>query len=671
VWCMQQVIVGAVVGFGALVWGAGVVNARQAAPQAPPATAVILGQVVDADSGEPVADMIVQMAMRVAPAARGGGAGAVPGMAPGANQLRLLTGPDGKFVVRDVPVGNVQLSTSAPGYVNGGYGQTRPGGPVQPFVVTADARVAQLKIRVWRTATITGVVTDERGEPRPGMEVRVLRRSFQRGQPRLTMQNTGGMLGPMSTTSDDRGVYRISGLAPGDYVVVSPQTQVAMPAAVLENAMRGAASGDVQALMGAGMDFAMSGGAMLQTGVRMGDLMVGTQSGQLPVAQADGRLRVYTTRFYPSVDVPSLATVLTLRSGEERSGIDLALPLAPTVSVSGVVMGPLGPVGNVGVRIRQAGETLVQDQSVDVAAATTRADGTFVMPAVPTGNYVVRVMRSPRPTVPAAQMALMPAELKSLLGAMGEAGPLDAMTLYAEQALPLERDVAGLTLTMTTGATVAGRFEFDGAGAPPPVQGVQVGLSAISGDWTSGSMFPAAASAAGRVTPEGTFTTSGFPPGRYLITTTGRMPPGWFVKSALVNGRDAALEPFELESRDLTNVIITLTDRRSTISGTVSPSASGTGAESSVIIFPSAWREWIAAGMNMQLARLVRTPAAGTFSITGLPPREYLMIAVENIEAPDIQDPMVYEALARAAMTVTVGDGETRTVTLKKVQVQR
>ena len=106
------------------------------APQAPPATAVLLGQVVDAESGEPVSDVTVQMAMRVAPAARGGGAGAVPGMAPGANQIRLLTGADGKFVVRDVPVGNVQLSVSGAGYVNGGYGQTSPGGPVQPFVVT-------------------------------------------------------------------------------------------------------------------------------------------------------------------------------------------------------------------------------------------------------------------------------------------------------------------------------------------------------------------------------------------------------------------------------------------------------------------------------------------------------------------------------------------------------
>lgn len=653
----------------ALVLSAGVLSAAQAPPQ----TTILLGQVVDADSGEPVPEVTLTVAMRVAPAARGGGAGAVPGMAPGANQMRLLTGADGKFVVRDVPVGNVQLSTVAAGYVNGGFGQSRPGGPVGPFTVTADhaGRVADVKIRVWRTATITGVVTDERGEPRPGIDVRAMRRSFVRGQPRLAAQVPQMIGPPLSTQSDDRGVYRISGLAPGDYVVVSPQTQMAMPAAVLEGAMKSVSSGDVQGLMTASVDVAISGGALLQTGMRVGDQIVGTQSGQLPVPQQDGRLRVYTTRYFPNVDLPSQATVITLKSGEERSGVDLALPLAPTVSVSGVVMGPLGPVPNVGVRVRHAAETLVNDQSGDVAVATTRADGSFLMPAVPTGNYVVRVMRSPRPTIPAAQLAQMPEEMKALLGGMATPGPLDTMTLFAEVPLPLERDVAGLTVTLTTGATLAGRIVSEGVAAPPPVQGMSITLTSISGEWASGPMAMAQASGTVRVNEDGTFTTSGYPPGRYLVSLSGRIPAGWFLKSALVNGRDAAWEPFELEGRDLPNVVVTLTDKRSTITGTTQSATGGAPSSASVVIFPAAWREWITSGMNTQLARVVRTPPAGTFSIAGLPPREYLMLAVDNNEAPDIQDPAVFEALARAATTVSVAEGETKTVTVRIVQVQR
>lgn len=657
---------------GAGVLGAGVLSAHPQQAPAPPQTTILLGQIVDADSDEPVPEVTVTVAMRMPPAARAGGAGAVPGMAPGANQMRLLTGADGKFVVRDLPVGNVQLSTTAAGYVNGGFGQTRPGGPVGPFIVTADqaGRVATVKIRMWRTATITGVVTDERGEPRPGIEVRAMRRTFVRGQPRLTMEGPQ-MMGPLSTQSDDRGVYRISGLAPGDYVVVSPQTQLAMPAGALEGAMKSAASGDVQGLMSAGLDVATSGGAMLQAGMRVGDLLVGTQAGQLPVPQQDGRLRVYTTRYFPNVDVPSQAAVISLKSGEERGGIDLALPLAATVSVSGVVMGPLGPVPNVGVRVRHAAESLVNDQSGDVAVATARADGTFLMPAVPTGNYVIRVMRAPRPTIPAAQLAMLPEEMRSMFGAMANPGPLDAMTLFAEVPLPLERDVAGLTVTLTTGATLAGRIEAQGAAALPAVQGMQITLTSISGEWASGPMAMAQTASAVRVSEDGTFTTAGYPPGRYLVALGGRIPPGWFLKSAMVNGRDAAWEPFELEGRDVPNVVVTLTDKRSTISGTTQSASGGAPAQASVVIFPSAWREWIASGMNTQLARVVRTPAAGTFSIAGMPPREYLMLAVESNEAPDIQDPAVFEALARAATSVSVAEGETKTVTLRIVQVQR
>lgn len=625
-----------------------------AAPAGPAQTAVILGQVIDAATGQPVPEVTVSVAVRT-PAASAGGPG---------NRVDVLTGSDGKFVVRDVPVGNAQVSTMAPGYVNGGYGQVRPGGAPQPYTIPTGAKIVDVRIRVWKTASITGVVVDERGEPRPGITVRAMRRSFVRGQPRLALQGQA-----MFSQSDDRGVYRISGLTPGDYVVVSPQTQMSMAASTMEAAMKGAASGDMAALISAGMEFASGGGAMLSGGVRIGDLMVGTQEGLMPIPQADGRWRVYSTRFHPGVDVPSQATVLSLQSGEERTGIDLNLTLVPTVSVSGVVTGPNGPVSGLGVRMRHANESLVSDPSADVAVATTRADGSFLMPTVPVGQYAVRVLRSPRPGPTAAQLAELPAELKAMMGALAQPNANDAMTLFAEQPLTLERDVAGLTLTLSTGATLSGRLAFEGVSEVPASPGVQVTLTAIGGEWVNTPINGAAAS--GRVNPDGTFVTSGYPPGRYVITVGGRAVPNWFVKSATVNGRDALYEPLELEGRDLSDVVVTFTDKRTTVGGTVQAPATAAGAAAAVVIFPAAWREWIAGGMSQQLVRLTRTPPTGVFSITGMPPRQYLIVAMDADDAPDLQDPVAFEALARLATTVTLGDGETRTMTLKVTQVVR
>ena len=62
-----------------------------------------------------------------------------------------------------------------------------------------------------RGSVITGTVVDEYGEPTPGTQVRVMRYVVQAG--RRTLQQTG------SGATDDRGIYRVYGLQPGEYIV--------------------------------------------------------------------------------------------------------------------------------------------------------------------------------------------------------------------------------------------------------------------------------------------------------------------------------------------------------------------------------------------------------------------------------------------------------------------
>ena len=94
------------------------------------------------------------------------------------------------------------------------YGSRRAGrGPGTPIAVVDGQRVSGLSIRVPRGAAITGMVRGSTGQPLPDarVEVQLVRGSTGRAQ--------GSFLGDGTAQTDDRGIYRIHDLAPGDYVV--------------------------------------------------------------------------------------------------------------------------------------------------------------------------------------------------------------------------------------------------------------------------------------------------------------------------------------------------------------------------------------------------------------------------------------------------------------------
>ena len=616
----------------------------------PPAPiGIIVGRLVDAASGQPVPDAQVTVMMRAAQAPAAG----VQAGGPGGGSLRFFPGADGRFVVRDLPAGNVMISVQAPGYLNGNYGQTTPGtAGARPVVISAENRVVEAVVRLWKHAIVTGVVTDDGNEPAINITVQALRRTFANGRPRYGFAGTG--------RTDDRGVYRIAALAPGDYVVAVPQTQMTMPAAVLDAAMNSLMGGELlsASVMGAAAAGMGSGGGV---GLRVGDSLISSSSGASPVIGGDGRMAAYATQFYPSARALSDATVVVVGSGETRSGIDIRMPLVPTVKISGTVNGPDGPLPNLQVRLLPSGDALTADNVSEVARGTTAADGSFVMLGVPVGAYVAKVLKTPPPPIPAA-IANNP-QLKAMLAGRlgGPATPSDALTLFADVPVSAERDVEGLVITLSTGATVSGRVDFVGSAAAPPTTGLTVALQSAVGNQLS--VQPA------RVGDDGTFVTAGYPTGQYFLNPVGRLP-GWFIKSAMVNGVDALDQPFELSAENIGNVVITATDRQTGVSGTVT-GRSGAGVEGTVIIFPAAYREWIARGMPQRVLRNVRAQPTGAFSIMGLPARDYLMVAVTDPNITDLQNPMVYDSLARAATSVTLIEGDTKSVSLKLAQVVR
>ena len=77
-----------------------------------------------------------------------------------------------------------------------------------------------MDFRLHRGAAITGVITDEAGDPLEGAYVVVMREQFG---PNGRYFNPAG-LAPMPIQTDDEGRYRVYGLRPGTYMVMATAT---------------------------------------------------------------------------------------------------------------------------------------------------------------------------------------------------------------------------------------------------------------------------------------------------------------------------------------------------------------------------------------------------------------------------------------------------------------
>src|SRR6187549_468952 len=103
------------------------------------------------------------------------------------------------------------MTASKPGFVDNIYGAKRPGRPGTPIQLADGQTLNRATIALPKGGVITGVVVDETGEPASGTQVRVLRYVLRTGE--RTLQEAG------RDTADDRGVYRIFQLQPGEYIV--------------------------------------------------------------------------------------------------------------------------------------------------------------------------------------------------------------------------------------------------------------------------------------------------------------------------------------------------------------------------------------------------------------------------------------------------------------------
>jgi hypothetical protein len=472
-------------------------------------------------------------------------------------------------------------------------------------------------------------------------------------------------------------------LTPGAYVVSVVSTQVALPASAVEEFTRGMQGGVppddparqslAQALIEAGGGAAMAPAGSAYS-VQVGHLVqaIGRSAIPPPVG-GDAKMFAYPTLFYPGSPSIAKAELITVASGDDRTGVDLQLRPVPMSKISGTVVGPDGPAANMALHLVPA-ESEPGTMEVDAATTTTDRSGAFTLLGVPPGQYLLRTMKVPRPnyrdtsTTTIVQTGAGSVMMSTLSGDAPAPPPMPIEpTLWAEVPVSVGRaDLTDMTIPLRTGLRVSGSVEFDGTKEKPAGMALirmAILLEPIEG--RGPTTLPG-----GQVDSGLQFKTYGVPAGKYFVRPMVFATSGWSFKAAMYQGRDVANVPLELDSADVSGVVITFTDRATELSGTVETSA-GVDPSATVIVFPSDITAWTTSGAGPRRMRPARASPTGAYKITGLPAGSYYIAAVPDEFASEWLDPKFLETLSRTATRVTLEDGDRKTQNVRTTRVDR
>jgi hypothetical protein len=582
----------------------------------PVGTGAILGTVVSTATGQPVDGVRLILS--------GGGLH---------GPRQIVTDDDGRFGFAKLPAGEFTLRASKTGYVSVSYGQKepRPGWPGTPITLVDGQQIKDLSFPVPPGGVITGVIFDEKNRPSVATPVRVMRWTMQSGERMLTSAG--------SATTDDRGIYRIYGLPPGDYLVAAVPRNVNTGEFVY--AMGDLAQAEAMSFTGAMVRYeavAASGGQTIT-------VMRPDASGSPTDPPGDGYAPVY----YPGTVQLANAGTVSIRPSEERGAVDVRLMRVPMSRIEGVVSMPVGmPVANVQVRLVNIAE---QVPGVSTQTARAGADGRFRFTSVPPGQYRIAATGDHRETTRVPAAAGQPARSVTTTS-----------KLWASSDLTVSgAPVTDLMLALAQGFPVSGRIHFEPGGTttvPPDLRRVRLTLSPF-GQLASAS---GASSVSVAVEADGRFTFPNVVPGQYRLRSASGVT-GWRIKSALAGGRDAVDMPIEIgQGTDASSIQVTFTDRSSTLSGTVQNPMGQPTSDHLVILFPAEEQYWTPQSRRIQATR---PTTGGRFNFANLPPGEYRLAAVTDVEPGTWYDPAFLRQLLAASLPVSLAEGQTRTQDLK------
>jgi uncharacterized protein (DUF2141 family) len=339
---------------------------------------VVVGVVVEGLNGAPVGDALVSLRSREASAVQ-----------------RTVTNAGGSFVFFDVAPGPYDLTVAKSGYAPGTFGQRRPAGSGRVLTLAGDR--ADLRLPLWKHAAVCGTLSDSSGSPLASVQLDAFVSVAAAGRLSFRTATT------YSARTDDRGRFRIHGLAPGRYLVMPRRSELQA----------------VSPPMAPGNDATIE-------------------------------------------DIDGDGADVTVRDGEERCGVDIRLTRVAAYRVRGQLTSGAA-AGSVVAQVVLADQRFLED--VVIAETTADDTGAFVFPRVPAGRYEVRALTSiagRSAAGPTARTLFQTAPVPPDIGRV-----LKGARLLGSVEATIDRQDALVVIAPAAGVTVSGSVVFKGAETIP------------------------------------------------------------------------------------------------------------------------------------------------------------------------------------------------------------
>jgi hypothetical protein len=220
------------------------------------------------------------------------------------------------------------------------------------------------------------------------------------------------------------------------------------------------------------------------------------------------------------------------------------------------------------------------------------------------------------------------------------------------------RDVANVVVPLRRTSAVHGRIVLPDGVTLPTDAYIRLHMEPASGDPTLGQ----AGGSVDMAHPERTFTIGGLLGGTYLLrglsSNTPTLLSSLRIASVTWQGRDVRYTGIDaFRDSEIRDVIVTLTDKRIEITGTVSdrngPAIAG------VIAFPTDRSQWTNFGWSPSNFATTRSGSTGAFRFDRLPEGDYYLVAIDRSQLDLWVDPRFLAAAVPFAARVSVRWGDT------------